>query len=319
MTSVQIRKDLMRESLSGGWFVVDDRYGAWITLRILGPFLASFALAPLLLAESPWFATLLYLLIGVYGYKISFILHDCSHGTLFTSKALNIWLGRFCGWLVGVNYDVFAATHILHHRYNGTTLDPQHGEVDGLENASRGRLLNHLLTPLLGLRTKDILFGYQGGYLKNAREEELAVAARSFAVGRETKWLWLSGTLAAQIALALLVTGFAEIPWAALIYPLAATTLSLFLARLRTVAEHVREDASEGWEFSRTHLPNFLDSLILYDAHFNYHFEHHLFPHMPSSRLGSLFETFGCDYHSERTLGCSMLGTLAGRVRRAPT
>jgi fatty acid desaturase len=51
--------------------------------------------------------------------------------------------------------------------------------------------------------------------------------------------------------------------------------------------------------------------VFLYDAHFNYHFEHHIFPHMPSNRLGEFSRQFGKEFHQPNTLRKSMFGTIS--------
>ncbi|MBP5855623.1 fatty acid desaturase [Marivibrio halodurans] len=303
----------MKQGLPKDWSRVSNCYGVAISSRILLPFLGAFVVAPYLVTFSPWLAIPVVLTMGIYGYKISFILHDCSHNALFSRKSVNLWVGRVCGWMVGVNYDVFRQTHLLHHSHNGQGLDPQHGEVNGFGGASRGKLLHHLLTPLLGMRAPEIILGYGGGYLE-AEEGEQATLERVADEGRRTRILWLGGTGLTQIVLALIVANFGMVPWAVLLYPLAVVTVGLFLARMRTFAEHCRPEGVETPDFTRSHRPNWVDSLLLYDAHFNYHLEHHLFPQIPSNRLRNLYDKFGEQYHTEATIASSMFATVARRV-----
>lgn len=316
MSLVTIRKDILKEGVPADWARVDDAYGVYVTLRILVPFLACFVAAPYLLPISVWFAVPLCVLMGVYGYKISFILHDCSHNTLFSAEKANLWVGRVCGWMVGVNYDVFRQTHMLHHRYNGEGLDPQHAEVVGFDGAPRSRLLNHLLTPLLGVRAPEVIMGYGGGFL-DGQGEEKHIVDKVDKLGRRTMVMWLVGTAGTQLALIAFVTGFGQLLWPVLLYPIAAVTISLFLARIRAFAEHIRPDGGAIVDFTRSHHPNWFDATLLYDAHFNYHVEHHLFPQVPSNRLREIFERFGTRYHDDQTLSPSMVVTVARRVRDA--
>lgn len=313
MSIVKVRAKIAKQGLPKDWSVASDAYGLWISARILVPFLAAFVATPYLVAITPWFAIPIVLLMGIYGYKISFIMHDCSHNALFVREAVNLWVGRVCGWMVGANYDAFRQTHLLHHRYNGKGLDPQHGEVNGFGGASRGRLLHHLLTPLLGVRAPEYLLGYGGGFLE-PDDTEKAIMDRVNDVSRRTRTMWLAGTAVTQLVLAAVVTSFGAVLLAVLLYPLAAVTVSLFLARMRTFAEHARPEGVETPDFTRSHQPNWIDSVLLYDAHFNYHLEHHLFPQLPSNRLKALYRRFGEQYHSDMTLGSSMFATVAQRV-----
>jgi len=77
------------------WFVPSDRYGLIILFRILAPFLLILVSGPWIWANvSPWACLTLVLPTGVYAYKISFIIHDCCHFSLFTNRKVNDWVGR---------------------------------------------------------------------------------------------------------------------------------------------------------------------------------------------------------------------------------
>ena len=90
------------------------------------------------------------------------------------------------------------------------------------------------------------------------------------------------------------------------------STVSLFLGRLRTTAEHGRSFKSEDKEkeFTKTHYPTFVDRLFLYDANFNYHLEHHLFPQMPSFYYSKVFKKIKNENHDYKSLGNGMLATI---------
>jgi fatty acid desaturase len=72
-----------------------------------------------------------------------------------------------------------------------------------------------------------------------------------------------------------------EVP---IFYYLGLSTTSLFLSRLRTLAEHQQVPPVDN-DFSRSHKWNLFDWLFLYDANFNLHFEHHLYPNLQTSEL----------------------------------
>ena len=305
----EIRKDLLKSrAIPSEWFEKSDLYGWRISLGILLPFFASLGAAPFLwLYVSPLAVLPLALIIGIYGYKISFIMHDCSHDTLFRSPGLNRALGDFCGWVVVANYPLFKSSHALHHRHNGTDGDPQFGEAGGFQGASSGAIIWHLTNALVGQR----LFGYLLGYLTKNRmgSQGTPDSAPRITVS------WLLATACCQLCILVLVTGLGRVPILACLYPAAAATISLCLARLRTFAEHVLPPEGDFKDFTRSHLPNWLDAFFLYDAHFNYHLEHHLFPHMPSRHLPAFFEMNRDFVHARQTLNPSMFGTIGNRIR----
>ena len=311
-----IRKDLMkRQAVPAAWFEKSDRYGIWITARILLPFFAALAAAPVAWTlVSPLAVLPLAVLIGVYGYKISFIMHDCAHDTLFRSRRLNDVAGGLCGWIVVSHYPSFKRIHALHHRHNGTLRDPQYGEANDFQGASSGRMVWHLTNALLGQRLLGYFAGYLGSGRSNAGQGSQQKADEAAEPRPASKLPWLIATAGSQLGVLVLVTGFGSVPALALLYPLSGATVSLCLARLRTFAEHVLPPAGEFNDFTRSHRPNWLDAFFLYDAHFNYHLEHHLFPHMPSCHLPKLFDANQDQIHGELTLGRSMFATITRRV-----
>lgn len=303
----EIRKALLSAgALAESWFEASDAYGWWITLRILAPFFVLIGSAPYLWdAVSPWTCLPIAFLLGVYGYKISFIMHDCSHDSLFRSRSQNRRVGVFCGWLVAAEYLEYKRVHRNHHRFNGTEGDPQIDEVAGFHGASKGRIIWHLTSALVGQRVLGYLAGYQtrSSWGQNSRPK-LDPA-------------WLAATAATQLAVAALASGFGQVIWLIALYPASAATFALFFARLRTFAEHIEPDSLEITDFTRTHRPTWLDAFLLYDAHFNYHLEHHLFPHMPSRHLPKLHAAHAETMHSELTLANSFFETALGRILEA--
>jgi fatty acid desaturase len=78
------------------------------------------------------------------------------------------------------------------------------------------------------------------------------------------------------------------------VYPIVAVAVALNI--VRSVAEHQPEDFPQfrdGLEvamrpIARTTMPNWSEKWLLYQANFNYHVEHHLFPTVPRHNLGKL-------------------------------
>jgi fatty acid desaturase len=94
-------------------------------------------------------------------------------------------------------------------------------------------------------------------------------------------------------------------------------TFSLFLARLRTLAEHQQVDSSYS-DFSRTHKRNWFDTLMLQDANFCFHLEHHLYPSVQSRHLPELLGELTEDLHTVDSRGSTMIKTLVDSYRKLP-
>jgi fatty acid desaturase len=116
--------------------------------------------------------------------------------------------------------------------------------------------------------------------------------------------------LSIQALIAILATGAGRYGILALL-PLASTaTFGLFFSQLRGVAEHGTVDATEAG-CVRSHAPHWLDRILLYDLHFNYHEEHHRRPQCSSCHLPAIHRASGDASHE---LPRSMFGTIAAML-----
>lgn len=87
----------------------------------------------------------------------------------------------------------------------------------------------------------------------------------------------------------------------------SAVTFGLFLSQLRGIAEHGVRGTDDPVGFVRSHSPDVLSKLLLYDLNYNFHDEHHRYPKVPSWHLPALGVAL-------RTR--SMFGTIAGLARQ---
>ncbi len=299
----ELRKIILRQGqIAEGLMKPDARYGAFVVARVFLPFFAAFAFAPSLFDRfGPSAILFVYFIVGIYGYKMSFVMHDASHDSLFASRALNRFFGRMAGLLVGVPFDTYKATHMSHHRANGRRDDIDLGEYIGFERMSRWERFWHLASPLIG------------GRLINFLRNHISAKDRAGTGSQRRDYRFLANVALLQAALAIVATDFGRLPLLALTYPAAAMTVSLFLGRLRTVAEHA---GSAGYDdFARSHAPRFFDRAVLYDANFNYHYEHHVLPQVPSCHLSTLRREYCGTKDKVHFRPHGMLTTLATLVR----
>jgi omega-6 fatty acid desaturase (delta-12 desaturase) len=84
------------------------------------PLAAIWALAWVALERAQWITALL-LTIPAAGFLVRLFLiqHDCGHGSFFTARAANDWVGRVIGVLTLTPYEYWRRTHAVHHATSG--------------------------------------------------------------------------------------------------------------------------------------------------------------------------------------------------------
>jgi fatty acid desaturase len=86
-------------------------------LRQLSVHLAAIAICTGLILFEVHFFGLVLVLQGILIVFLFTPLHETVHQTPFRSKSLNLWVGRFCGFLVFLAPEWFRFFHLAHHRY----------------------------------------------------------------------------------------------------------------------------------------------------------------------------------------------------------
>lgn len=271
------------------WLEPSNAYGWSATSRNVVPLFALLALAPALAGINvlaPW---LLSPVIGLFLYRITVVMHDCTHHTLFVNRKVNTRAGLVLGALSGVDFHRFCVQHWRHHRLYGRAGDPQGFQYRDLARMTAGGVLRHLAKPLLGLKLRDVI------------DESLLAPgnlARSFRTGE------IVVVALVQIVVLAIVTGFGRHPMLAALPFLSGITFGLFFSQLRGIAEHGVMGGSGGYTV-RSHQPSWLDRVLLYDVNFHCHAEHHANPQVPSCHLPALCHEIG-----ETGAPKSMFGTL---------
>jgi fatty acid desaturase len=296
-----------------------DRYAWLAAAKIVAPIYLLLLAAYLLAAHTSYPALALIVLpfLGGQIHKITMIMHDCCHGTLFRDRKLNNFVGVAGGYFVGADFYTYRKLHWEHHACYGEGEDPQGDNYLGLENANRWQLTWHLFKPLIGFnlfRVIKSLIGPQAlnGLLRRDARSEHENGKRA---GKGRNLLaTLGGILLVQSTIVATATGFGNVWWTALLYPVAAATFALFFAHVRGFAEHVNLPRQQAAGHARTHLPNWFDKLFLYGLNFNYHIEHHAHPSVPSCYLPRIHETMR-EEKELPDLSESMMGTIIRRFR----
>ncbi len=278
-------------------------------LRHLALHLGAIALCSfLILLQVP----LLPLVLLIQGLLICFLfttLHECVHQTPFRSEALNVWVGRLCGFLVFLGPEWFRYFHFAHHRF---THDP---DRDPELASPKPRTAWQYLVYISGLPD---WIGRLRTLLRNAfrPNEDNYVPARGKAkVMAEARVLL--ALYVVLIALSLLLWTPVLIYLWLLPYLLGGPFLRCYLLAEHTRCPHV----ASMLENTRT---TFTNSIVRFLAwNMPYHVEHHAYPSVPFHKLPAFHEhTRAHIVHSEqgyarfngRYLRDSMTGRLEGQV-----
>lgn len=252
------------------WSEPSDSYGWSALLRNVVPFFVLIALAPSLNAVSPVAPWLLAPVIGLSVYRITIVMHDCVHRTLFRDASLNVRVGRLLGAVTGIDFYCFATQHLRHHQTYGEPGDPQGFQYVGLKGIAPLEFARHVLRPLLG---------YNLGYALRETLLNPGNLRKALRTGD------LFAFAAIQAIVLVTVTRAGTYWWLALLPFVSSATFGLFFSQLRGIAEHAAIGDSRQAGNVRSHASYWLDCVFLYDLNFNYHAEHHLHPQYASCRL----------------------------------
>ena len=74
-------------------------------------------------AQNWWVATALVLFTAANMFCWTSALHEAAHQTLFRSRLLSVWIGRFLGTMMFTPYSAYREVHIRHHAYLNTPRD----------------------------------------------------------------------------------------------------------------------------------------------------------------------------------------------------
>ncbi len=284
--------------------VKSDKYGYYLTAKTSLPFVVTIFLIGLM-PNKPIMWFLAALVSGWSAYRIQFVMHDTCHMSLFNKKRTNDLVGTGAGLLIGNYFPRYRAIHFLHHKYNGLVEDPQLPDYLADNKMTRKDFLVFIFEPLWGKRLIP--------YLKRDLLEADIVKTK---IPRPTK-LWYFLLLLLQSSIILVITNTLTEPIFLISLYGGMATFSLFLSRLRTLAEHQQVNSTYS-DFSRTHKRNWFDTLMLQDANFCYHLEHHLYPSVQSRHLPELLSELTNDLHTADSNGSTMINTLVSSYRKLP-
>lgn len=238
-------------------------------LMLAGDFalvIAAFALA--IIWTNPLTILIAIALLGGRQLSFAIVMHDCAHRSLFRSRALNEFVGK---WIGGAAIDApflaYRAYHFDHHKYAGTEKDPDKGLVKDypVTRASLRRKFIRDLTGQTGLR-------------------ELIASWKSPVLADKLPFL--------AFQLVMIITLYAAgALWAIALWWAARIIVFPAVMRLRHIGEHgvaINRLDTEPRNNTHTTHANRLERALVAPNYVNFHLEHHLFAAIPPYNLPKL-------------------------------
>ncbi len=250
-----------------------------------------------------WLTLILAIPAGGFLVRMFMIQHDCSHGSFFSERRANDWMGRFIGVLTLTPYDFWQHTHALHHAGSGNLDHRGFGDVDTLTVAEYqarplwGRLKYRLY------RHPAIMFGVGPAYLFILQHRlPIGLMHRGW-----RPWASTMGTNVAILAIASLLIwliGFKTFFLIQLPILLIAATAGVWLFFVQHQFEHTVWESGSDWDrqeaalhgSSHYDLPAFLR---WFTGNIGVHHVHHLCSKIPFYRLQNVLR----DYPELRDMG----------------
>ena len=243
------------------------------------------AAAFVLVAVWPNLVSVLLALIVIGGRQLGFgaLMHECGHGSLFATRSLNRWIGKwFCAAPVVYRIDDYMSRHLKHHRTVGSPEDPDLSRYRAYP-VSSASLRRKMLRDVTGRTT-----------LKFLRDLVKANAYRKTEDGRLAFSWWqfcvrMHAPIISNLILFLILLSFGE-PWLYLLWVAAYFSTYMVFSRIRNLAEHAAVPDlanSDPLLNTRTTLASWWERMTFAPNSVNYHLEHHLVPAVPKYRLAA--------------------------------
>jgi fatty acid desaturase len=215
--------------------------------------------------------------------------HEASHGTLARAQnRSDFWIDLLVATPIGMTVRGYRTPHLSHHAFLGTSRDEDRWafRID-----TRGfRLWRALALGFVGYYGVAITVRK---YLRPpGRRDDWSRERERDRTHVVTRWLMI----ATWNVLLLALSSSAGRAW---MYPLLwiapLLTVAVLFNIVRSTAEHQppgfatrKELEPDDWAVTRTTIPGPLETWLLYQVNFNYHFEHHTWPRVPFFHLPRL-------------------------------
>lgn len=204
--------------------------------------------------------------------------HESAHFSLFRHRKLNdIWASIFFASPIGMSVKTYRRFHMTHHAHLSTTTDRDRF-VFNVDIKGVKKVLRVLLGGLLCIEGYRIVM-------------EKYLGPKDHISEKNHDWsFWATMIWNALLLFSCILAGRYYLYFMLWVYPILAVVVTI--NSLRSIGEHQPVDF-EGpvpndkniTPIIRTTLPGFLEKWLMFQANFNYHFEHHLYPTIPEINL----------------------------------
>ncbi len=241
------------------------------------------------LRDSPYYLGLLVFgifTIAARQHALAVVAHEGAHYRLMNSPRLNTWIPNlFCAYPLFYQLEAYRHTHLNHHRYTNTELDPDMASKKGMADyqfpMSRRRLLSVFALDLMGR-----------GFLQNIRrmrQYNSSKKERIHATGVPANTLKIRLTYYLICFTLLTLIGGAEGWRIFLIYWMLPLLWILpAMLRHRNITEHYGLSWEDNLHSSRNVNCSWIEGWFLAPHYIRIHLVHHLYPSVPFYNLVSL-------------------------------
>ena len=226
---------------------------------------------------NPLTILLAIMLIGARQLGLGVVVHETGHRTLFTSRALNDFCGKWLtGYLVFSNKDAYMRVHLQHHRNAGTEQDPD--------------LANYRNYPITTRSLRRKIWRDVSGQVGWRRVKSIGRTIYRLPKLDAEMRQYILGSIGMNLLLLAALTAFG-FPWLYLLWVVAFMTSHMLVSRIRQIAEHAAVPDLfdlDPRKNTRTMLISWWERLFIAPHGVSYHLEHHLQASIPIYRLGRL-------------------------------
>ena len=221
--------------------------------------------------------------IGARQLGMAVLMHEASHCTLLSNRALNDWAGNWlCAYPIWSDLRPYRPYHLQHHSKVGTSEDPDLGLITPFP-ITRSSLQRKIWRDLSG--QTGIKFA-QSAWKRTFARFPSGADARRAAIG-----------VGVTNVVLLVVLTIAGAPWLYCLWAGAWLTTHTLVTRIRSIAEHaLTPDPADPLRSTRTTLARGWERLLIAPNRVNFHLEHHLLmtvPHYNLPRMHGMLQERG--------------------------
>jgi len=234
--------------------------------------------------SAPWLVGMLFAFTAAMMFCWTSALHEAAHQTLFKSRGLSVWTGRFLATMMFTPYSAYRESHIRHHAYLNTPRDWELWPYSDPKASLAFRRAFVWFDLLFGIAAGPIIYG-RIYFSKNSpiKDEEVRRTIRWEYAGIAAVWgvIWAYVTFTHQWLDHLLV----------IIGPMY---VAAFMQTFRKFTEHLGMASFDPLQGTRTVLPRKwllrLSSFLNFDIFI--HGPHHRHPRLTHNKLESKLDEY---------------------------